>query len=140
MNFIAHMLSPRNIQENVCLAQEEKQMALDSAAAEFPNLLPILLRFHGKLSPYNQVLMQDCVISNMNDIEWWISTFSLTEIDPAAQISIKQLMTAVASSAGVERIFSSFGLVHSFDALSVPRIAKLHALHLNNNGGILGIL
>lgn len=39
-----------------------------------------------------------------------MSTLSLTDIDPAAKSSIK-LMTTVASSAGVEKIFSSF--VHS---------------------------
>lgn len=136
-HFIAHMLSPTNIKENIRLTEEEKQEALECTAAEFPSLLPVLLRFHGKLSPYNQqVLMQDSVISNMTDIEWWMSTFSLTEIDPVAQSNIKQLMTAVASSAGVERIFSSFGLVHSDlrNRLGVEKAGKLTFLMkvLNN--------
>ncbi|KAG5894136.1 hypothetical protein JTB14_024924 [Gonioctena quinquepunctata] len=74
-HFIAHMLSPTNMKENISLIEEEKQMALESADAEFPNMLPVLLRFHGKLSPYNEVLMQDYVISSMTDIEWWMSTF-----------------------------------------------------------------
>ncbi|CAG9825826.1 unnamed protein product [Phaedon cochleariae] len=62
-HFIAHMLSPTNMKENISLTEEEKQIALESAAAEFPNILPVLLRFHGKLSPFNEVLMQESVIS-----------------------------------------------------------------------------
>lgn len=121
------MLSPTNIKYNVSLTEEEKQKALDCTQTEFPSLLPVLLRFYGKLSPYNGAIMQDSVISNMSDIEWWISTFSIIHIDPVAQDIIKQLMTAVASSAGLERIFSSFGLVHSDlrNRLGVEKAAKL---------------
>ncbi|KAG5876838.1 hypothetical protein JTB14_014167 [Gonioctena quinquepunctata] len=41
-HFIAHMLSPTNMKENISLTEEEKQMALESACAEFPNMLPVL--------------------------------------------------------------------------------------------------
>lgn len=67
------------------------------------------------------------VISDMRDVEWWILTFSLTQIDPVAQSSIKRLMTGVVSSGGVERIFSSFRLVHSdlHNRLEVEKALKL---------------
>ena len=126
-HLIAHMLSPTNIKFNITLNGDEKQKALDCASEEFPNLVPLMLRFYSKLSPFNGVIMQESVISNMTDIEWWTSAFSLIDIDSKVQDNIKQFMTAVSSSAGVERIFSSFGLVHTDlrNRLGVEKAGKL---------------
>lgn len=58
-------LSPTNINKNISLTEDKNKMSLESTTEEFPNKLLVLLRYHGKLSPYNKVQMQDSVISSM---------------------------------------------------------------------------
>jgi len=51
------------------------------------------------------------VIENVKPLDWWKS-----QADRLSQETIfvaNQLLTATASSAGIERVFSSFGIVHS---------------------------
>lgn len=127
-HIIAHMLSPSNcnIKDNIDLTEEEKQNALAVTRKDFPEVMPTLLRFQAKVPPYD-VMMDETVTSSMRDIEWWKAAFSVTNIDSTAQNIIKQLMTAVGSSAGVERMFSTFGLVHSDlrNRLGVDKAGKL---------------
>lgn len=122
------MLGPTNRKEEVVLEEEEKQTALKLAEKEFPDLLAVLLKFNGRLAPYDDgPLFNVNVLSAMTDIEWWTSTFTIIHHEEAVKNVITQFMTAVASSAGIEIIFSTFGLVHSDirNRLGVDKAAKL---------------
>lgn len=130
-HIIAFMLSPscavKSQRQNILLKPEEKETAIKKCEEEFPELLVLLLRFYSKLSPYNGPIMSESVITSMTDIEWWTSIFSLVDVNTAQKNAVTQLMTATASSAGIERIFSTFGLVHSDlrNRLGIEKAAKL---------------
>lgn len=55
-------------------------------------------------------MFADDVLKKVTPVNWWKS---LKHLDSETVEVIISLLTAVASSAGVERIFSSFGLIHS---------------------------
>ena len=70
-------------------------------------------------------MSHDNIVQSINPCDWWKShddcvNQELLEI-------VDQLLIAVASSAGVERIFSSFGLVYSNirNRLGVEKAGKL---------------
>jgi len=56
-------------------------------------------------------MFQDHVIQTVKPIDWWKSQADRLHADTSK--AVLQLLTTTASSAGVERVFSSFGLVHS---------------------------
>ena len=51
------------------------------------------------------------VLKNTDPLAWWKSQSSM--LDKNILSLVEQLFTARASTAGIERIFSTFGLVHS---------------------------
>lgn len=74
----------------------------------------------GSLLPYR---FKDLVVSNANTMSWWET---LTVPDEFLAF-IKRLMTAVTSSASIERVFSTLGLIHSklINRLGVEKAGKL---------------
>lgn len=75
-------------------------------------------------------------ISSMTDAEWWKGFFAIntTEMSNKALLEILALMTAVASSSGIKRVFSRFGLVHSklCNKLGVEKANKLVRIYQSN--------
>ena len=69
----------------------------------------------------------------MSSLEWWNS---LDLVDDSEKKIIQRLLTAVAFSFGVERIFSTFGLVQSKlrNKLGTDKAAKLVFLFKEYNG------
>lgn len=66
----------------------------------------------------------DSFINSISPLLWWKSLPSMS--DESKKI-VEGYMTAIASSASVERVFSSFGLVHSKlrNRLGVAKAGKL---------------
>lgn len=77
------------------------------------------------------------VINNMSDYEWWQSFFATNSsyFGKEENWKILQLMTAMCSSADIERVFSSFGQVHTKlrNRLGVVKASKLCFLYKNLN-------
>ena len=90
---------------------EEKEDAIEYASSKWPFLTPIVMEFQGQSSPFIPCKFQDSVVDSLSPVEWW-SSFSGVLDDEILSVMAK-LHTAVASSAGVERVFHSFGLVQS---------------------------
>ena len=75
-------------------------------------------------SPFQSFKFSPEVIGSVSTIEWWNSILGL---DAQIKMTIFKLLSAVASSSGVERIFSSYGLVQSKlrNKLGTAKAAKL---------------
>ncbi|KAJ8890706.1 hypothetical protein PR048_010215 [Dryococelus australis] len=82
------------------LIEEEKCMAFDFAKEIYSmsSLLPLIVKFQSKSLPFQELLFENELTSTY---EWW-RTF----------LSVEQLLTTKSSSASVEKVFSSFGLMH----------------------------
>ena len=75
-------------------------------------------------------MFQDDILKSVKPIDWWKSQRNIDIIEKELPI-ITQLLCAAASSASVERIFSTFGLVHSKlrNRLGTEKAAKLVFLY-----------
>ena len=89
------------------------------------------------MSPFNGPLFNEEVIKNTSSYDWWKSFF-IFKPNILSVINLEntlRLLTAVASLAGVERTFSSFGQVHTKlqNKLGVDKASKLTFLYKQFN-------
>lgn len=112
-HFLAYLLDPRYA--GIKLSAAEKSECLIFAKEKYSqSVVPTLMKFQAKSEPFHQFLFDSDIVNKVNPIDWWKS--QITENDGSGKNvigMISQLFTAQASSASVERIFSTFGLVHS---------------------------
>lgn len=115
-HFLAYMLDPKERASGMELTTEEKKIALDFAKERYSDacLLLIIVKFQSRSSPFQEALFTPQLTNEVAAYDWWKSQKTeIEKISSNAFPAIEQLLTAKASSASVERIFSSFGLVHS---------------------------
>jgi hypothetical protein len=139
-HYAAFLISPTKIYIEEKLTEEEKIIGMSYIEEEFPIIfLSVYFKFLSKIQPFTGAIMREEVIKTLTDFDWWKSFISMnpTIINDVCEEKIHQLLTAVASSAGVERMFLSFGQVHSDlrNKFGVEKAAKLTFLYkqLNNN-------
>lgn len=128
VHLLANMLDPRFLGSN--LSDEEEEVAMQLVDEDFPMLLPIIVQLKGRSAPFNQkYLFNESLLKNVTPNSWWDSLTG--KFSDEVLKSIKGFLTASASSASVERIFSRFGLVHSKlrNRLGVEKAAKLVFLY-----------
>lgn len=90
-----------------------------------PDALSDIIKYNAQCPPFSQYLFTPDAFRELKPIVWWISLPN--KIHPSTLQLAKQLHGAVVSSAGLERLFSSFGYVHSKtrNRLGVAKAAKL---------------
>ena len=95
------------------------------ATANYPIALPFIVNLRARGHPFQSYMFTDAVTNHVTALTWWKSQSSLLNNDVIDMA--EQLFTTVASSAGVERVFSTFGLVHSNirNGLGIEKAAKL---------------
>ena len=130
-HLLANMLNP-SLQGKV-LDEEEMNMAMEYANEKYQALVPIIMKFQARSPPFQSFKFTEPVTKTMSATEWWESHAGFIDSDILS--AVYQLMTAVASSSGVERVFSSFGLVHSKlrNRLGTEKAAKLVFLFKSMN-------
>lgn len=128
-HLLAFLIDPTKTQS---LTYTEKNIALQTAKELYPDsgLLPLIIKFLAKSEPFNDIMFQDDILKSVKPIDWWKSQRNADIIEKELPI-ITQLLCAAASSASVERIFSTFGLVHSKlrNRLGTEKAAKLVFLY-----------
>ena len=80
------------------------------AAEMYSTFLPLIMNLRGRSKPFQQYQFSTQVRENVSPITWWSATTGTTKEEQ--QLAIK-FLSATSSTAGVERIFSTFGIVHS---------------------------
>lgn len=135
-HFAAFELSPshqlyRNISSCV-LDDHEIAQAEDYMNENFTlDFLAKYWRFKAKLPPFHLNNLQQAMY--LTDYEWWVA-FSKRNTDCISEKTLTrliQLTTACATTAGLERLWSRYGLVHSKlrNRLGNEKAAKLVTLH-----------
>ncbi|XP_073493817.1 uncharacterized protein [Phyllobates terribilis] len=92
------------------LSAEEEELAMTWVSSNHPSLMPTIINFRAKGEPFKKYMFAEDILRKVTPVNWWKS---LKRLDLETVQVMISLLTAVASSAGVERIFSSFGLIHS---------------------------
>jgi hypothetical protein len=98
---------------------------MEFVAHEYPLAVPQIICFKAKLQPFSQFMFHNDVVGSVSPLAWWMA--QAKQLNPDMLNLIKMLFTTVASSAGVERIFSTFGFIHSDvrNRLGSEKAAKL---------------
>lgn len=132
-HFLSYMLDHR-YQGNK-LTQIELDSTLDYVNIYHPAILPEIIQFQAQASPFSKYLFNELTIQNVTPLTWWTSMQK--RITPELFNLTQKMYSAVASSAGLERLFSSFGLVHSKlrNKLGVEKASKVVSIFkcLNSN-------
>ena len=108
-HYLAHLLDHRYYDKKY-LTNEEISMAMDFLTVHQRSALPVVLQYLAKCSPFQNFMFYPEALKT-DPLTWWKSQSGL--LDPTIVSLVEQLHTARASSAGIERIFSTFGFVHS---------------------------
>lgn len=77
--------------------------------AAIPDIISSLYR--ARTSPFKNFLFSEESIKNIKPITWWLALKN--NVNTVTFDLVTQLHTAVASSAGIERLFSAFGLMQN---------------------------
>ena len=125
-HLLAYLLHPSH--RGALLSDAEKNTAYEYAA-EKPGKASTVTQFEAKAPPFSTSKFLNEVTSRVSPLVWFMSHGD--SLPEEFLNLVKQLFTAVASSAGAERIFSSFGLVHSKlrNRLGTEKAAKLVFLY-----------
>ena len=125
------------------LTQEEDVLMMNFLGEECPKLIPIIMKFRSRASPFDKsYLFAPMTVKNILPYTWWLNIDTSGgagegELDRNTRDLIANLHRSVASSASVERMFSTFGFVHSAvrNRLGIEKAGKLVFLFrvLNNN-------
>lgn len=129
-HMLSYLLDPKVKETEFELSPDEKKEALEYAKTRFPNnsLLPLILKYCAKSAPFEKYFFEHEFIKDVTPVEWWRSQEdAIKKFNPEVLKEIEIFLTAKASTANVERIFSSFGLVQSKlrNRLGTEKAAKL---------------
>lgn len=121
------------------LSQNQEEEALEYAAAYHPEAMPFIILYQAQ-SHHLENLFSTQSINNVNSVSWWYHALRSSINDAIFDLSM-QLHTAVAVSAGIERLFFTFGLVYNkiYNRLEIEKVSKLVSIMrtLNSNSAVL---
>ena len=86
------------------LTDKEIEIGMDFAASKNPDFLPLLVNFKTEVAPFQKLMFHDKIVQTVKPCDWWKS--HKDHVNQELLELFDQLLIAVASSAGVERIFS----------------------------------
>lgn len=121
---LAYLLTPKYHGE--LLTPGETDKVYEYVASLDSSFLPIVMKYQSHTSPFLPFRFLDSVTNDiqLQPVGWWKV---IAGIDPQFLDYIIKLMTAINSSASIERVFSTFGFVHSKlrNRLGVEKAGKL---------------
>lgn len=130
-HFLANILHPKY--KGNLLSVEEVNTALEWVNEKYPSLLSLILKFRTECAPFPKYMFSSSAIE-VGPLTWWQSMGINKGCDDIQNRNLEELInitnalfTTSASSASVERIFSSFGMVQSKlrNRLGTDKAAKL---------------
>jgi len=127
VHYFAYMLHPKY--RGSKLSQQQQELARNWITHRRPELLPFVICFSEDSEFYPSSFFAQQVVSKLDPANWWRNLKRSTKIPEIQELAdiMAHILSCPSSSASVERIFSSFGLVHTKlrNRLDVQRAAKL---------------
>lgn len=122
-HLLGYILDPRF--KGKYLNQEQMDEALNYTNAYYPTVMAEIITYQAEGVPFSKYLFEEQTVAKISPLIWWMSLKK--NISSDLFYLVKQLFTAVGSSAGIERLFSTFGLVHRKlrNRLGVEKASKL---------------
>ena len=119
-HFLANLLTPQY--QGKRLTQAQLDSALD-LCSQYPSTLPTVMEYQARTERFKEFRFSSDVLGSVAPLTWWRAA------NPPVTVMnlVASLLTAINSSASIERVFSTFGLVHSKvrNKLGVDKAGKL---------------
>jgi len=109
-HLVTYMLHPKYMAEGMSL--EEVEQAKDWLINRNEAFLAPAIAFQAEAAPYPPTFFRASA-RTMNTLTWWKAVGSSADLPPGFYNLMITLHSACASSAAIERVFSSFGLIQS---------------------------
>ena len=129
-HFAAHLLHP--IYQGRGQSPEHKESAKSWLASRDPTFVPLAMAFQAKAKPFDlPSFFTKEATEGVDVIAWWTALNASAELPPKFFALMKQLHGASASSASMERVFSTFGLNQTKlrNGLCTEKLSKLAFCH-----------
>ena len=129
---LANMLDARYMGRK--LSCEQKQAAMRLMKEAFPEFMPTYIKFSARTFPFSPEELTKEAINASSPLELW--KYFENQLNCVSELRLPRILfTAVASSAGLERVFSSFGLVQSDlrNRLGNDKASKLVSIYRHYN-------
>lgn len=125
-HLLANILHPKY--RGISLTDDEVETALEYCSERYPDSMATVINYQAKAECFGQFRFADSLISKVSPITWWKS---IPGIDPVVIDLVTTLHTSYSSTASLERVFSTFGLVHSKlrNRLGIEKAGKLVFLY-----------
>lgn len=75
-------------------------------------LLPLLIKFNARSLSIKNIMISEKITKNVSVIPWWQSQTDDDKERKKPTPVLKQFLCKIASSASMERVYSTFGLKH----------------------------
>lgn len=109
-HFAAYLLHPKY--QGKALTPAQKEAAFVFIQERDPEFLATVISFEAHAAPFPQSYFSPGATS-VAPVSWWLAISRSAPLPEGFIQLVTQLHTAIASSSSIERVFSSFGLVHS---------------------------
>ena len=109
-HLVAHLMHPKY--SGHLLTQEQVEEAKSWLIAKNPEFLPTAIAFQVQAAPFPPSFFQPAAL-DMDILTWWSAVDASSKLPQGFLQLMLQLHSATASSASLERVFSSFGLIQS---------------------------
>ncbi|KAF0701498.1 BED-type domain-containing protein, partial [Aphis craccivora] len=101
-HYLAYILDPRF--RGIKLEEKQNEEAMDFVLAYHSDILPDILKYKANTHPFKECMFSETAVGDsVHPLTWWKSICK--DINSETMEVVNQLHTAVASSAGVERVF-----------------------------------
>ena len=119
-HFLANLLTPQY--QGKRLTQAQLDSALD-LCSQYPSTLPTVMEYQARTERFKEFRFSSDVLGSVAPLTWWRAA------NPPVTVMnlVTSLLTAINSSASIERVFSTVVLVHSKvrNKLGVDKAGKL---------------
>lgn len=130
-HLLAYILDPKY--RGINMNSDQMDFTLDFINLYHQEIMPEIITYQAEAYPFRDYLFKEQTVSQVQTLTWWLSLKK--NISSEMLSLVTKLFTASASSAGVERIFSSYGLVHSKlrNRLGIEKSSKLVSIFKSLN-------
>ena len=97
-HLLANIIHPKY--RGKTLTDAEYEAGMEHASTKYSEIIPNLVNFKAKAPPFPQFMFQENVIQTVSPLDWWKS--QADRLNQKTNEAVIQLLTATASSAGVE--------------------------------------
>lgn len=132
-HFMGNLLDPRYRGQYFDKHQMDETM--EYISTNHADIVPEVIKYQAFTSPFRPFLFEETSLQNVTPMTWWRALYNSKSISVQIMSVAAQLYSTVASTTGIENIFSDFGFVYSDvrNRLGVEKATRLVSIYQELN-------